>query len=191
MNLKQINELTLDDCFTVILRRLIDFSEVEIPEGELAYYIMDDETGELSMFDRLAINAAIEKPLFANFEAEFEKYKAELVKIEEARLAEIARQEALNNRWKALGLIDQGHPWFYRKVQNIPNCHKHVTDLIKEKKKDAEVQELMSLMEETKTIILSENANKDKVKEDRINLIKNKQGSIKGRLEAIIEHMGI
>jgi len=127
MNLEQIGQLNLENSFLAILHRMVDFTVID--NGLVAYEISSDTS--LSMFDRTTLNTQVVKPLLADMEAEFLVYKQELTDIETARLAEIARREALQVRIGALGnhfhqLLELAN------IANIPNAAAEYLRIINE-----------------------------------------------------------
>lgn len=78
-------EKTLENSWDIILNRLVPDAEFTISEIEGTWY------------DKLEME---NKPTLEQFEAEFQVYLNELLEIEEARLAEIARIEDIKTRWE-------------------------------------------------------------------------------------------
>jgi len=116
MTLEQIGQLNLDKTFWQVLLRLVDFS---IVDNGLPTYTIDPDLTK-SMYDRYTLNVQVSKPTLAQMEAEFLVYKQELTDVETARLAEIARRDALQIRVDALG--NDFHQLLIKaNIPNIPN----------------------------------------------------------------------
>jgi len=104
MTLDEINNLTLNDVFEIILNRIVNFST--IPKNEIKYIFADTL---LSKYENLILNSKLLKPLLSVFELDLEAYKEELriaeaeriVKDNEARqIAE--HRAAMLERWNAI-----------------------------------------------------------------------------------------
>lgn len=116
MTLEQIGQLNLENSFFEILNRLVDFSVIS---DKLPAYTIDPDT-TLSMYDRVSLHTSVSKPLLTDMEAEFLVYKQKLTDMETARLAEMARREALQLRIDALG--NNFHSLLAKaNIPNIPN----------------------------------------------------------------------
>ena len=98
MTLDQIDNMTLEDNLWQMIHRLVDI--VGLPEGEALLTLDEDDL--LSDYDRIIINPIFIKPTLEELEAELILLKAELTAIEDARLAEIARVQDINDRWSAM-----------------------------------------------------------------------------------------
>lgn len=108
MNLQQIQNLTLEQCYYDLLLRLF-------PEG-VPPFSLDEQ--EENFYNKLTFENSELKPTLEQMENQLSLYKAELQAAEEARLAEIARREAMQARLDAikdsamacykLGLVQDG-----------------------------------------------------------------------------------
>jgi len=97
MNLNEIENLTVESALYELLYRLVDFSQVPIDEDAF------DMFGEgLSRYEQLNVHTSLQKPTLQDFEDELVAYKSELVVEEEARLAEVARVQDIQDRFEAL-----------------------------------------------------------------------------------------
>ena len=95
-NIEKINATTLEDVFYHILSRVIDISSFT----EKVYMIDEDES--MSYYDRVIINSKLVKPTLERLNEELAEYKSELLVVENARLAEVARVQAITDRWNAI-----------------------------------------------------------------------------------------
>lgn len=105
MTIELINAMVLSESnIGIVMGRLLDLETFYSEnEGEVPYTLYEDE--DLPIYDRILIHSALTLPSLAVVEADFAAYKAELVIVEEARLAEIARVEALEARIDAISDI--------------------------------------------------------------------------------------
>lgn len=99
MNFEQITALTYEECFDLLLPRILDISGITGPSYSL------DVDEEKDFYARIMMNEALVKPSIARIEEELADYKAELTAIEQARLDEIARVADINARWNAIADI--------------------------------------------------------------------------------------
>lgn len=90
MTLEKIDSLTFEDVGIKILRRLLSDSFHLVPENE--EWVEAD----------LTLHPALPVPTQEEIDAELTAYKAELRATEEARLAEVARVDAIKARWEAI-----------------------------------------------------------------------------------------
>jgi hypothetical protein len=98
MNFEQIDALTIEQTFSTLINRILDLSVV--PNGEPVYQLDQDDS--LPFYDRVIMNQALVKPPLSNIQAELVEYQNELRVVEQARLDEIARVEAIKVRWNAI-----------------------------------------------------------------------------------------
>lgn len=92
MTLEEINELTLDGVFEIILNRIVNF--FIIPSGDEKYTFL---TNYPSKYENLVIHPWLVKPPLETMGIEFEKYRNEL---REVILLE--QRAALRLRWEAI-----------------------------------------------------------------------------------------
>ena len=102
MNYDEINALTIETTYYELLLRILDFSGV--PDGE-AYVSLNPDEG-LEFYDRIEVHVSLIKPTLAALESELVEYKAELTAAEDARLVEVARVQAIKDRWNAISDIN-------------------------------------------------------------------------------------
>ena len=152
MTYDEINALTVEDCVAELFIRLTDISPV--PEGEMVYEWDEDE--ELSNYERLIPNEALEKPSLEDMEAELTVYQAELTAAEDARLAEIARKEDLYARVQTMLDRDAGFPAFYAVVSDVPNHAVYLKGLIEDKDRAAEAESLIAQIEGQDFVLASD-----------------------------------
>lgn len=96
MTLQEIDQLTLESRIYVILDRLLDLSVLN--QGEEILSIIEAE----NYYDSVVLNSKLTKPSLIELEQELNIIKDELRVIENARLAEVERVTAIENRWQAL-----------------------------------------------------------------------------------------
>lgn len=144
MTLIEIAALSLEDefrSFEIILNRLVDFTS--IPQEEESYYYSEG----VSSYEKLELHSSLSKPSLDAFSAELEIYREELRVVEQARLDEVARQESLVSRWDAVRSRDMGNPAFYTVVNDQPNARKYMHDLIIDKAREVEADDIMTQIE--------------------------------------------
>lgn len=98
---EQINALTLEDMFSQVMASwaIANVPDDYIgPKWELA-------TGESTRYERMSVGEGLVKPSESELNAILEVIKSELIAAENARLAEIARREALQARLSAISDI--------------------------------------------------------------------------------------
>jgi len=98
MNFDEINELTTDSVMIFLMARIIDMSL--LPANEYLYTLNEDE--QLSAYDRVTLNAAFTKPTQQELDNELVMYKQELIVLEQARLDELGRVAAIEDRFYAI-----------------------------------------------------------------------------------------
>lgn len=113
MTLTEIENLKIRDVVAEIMGALLD-PEL-LPEGQKAYWLAEEG---LNDYDRLRVNDVYEKPTLLEINAEFDRIKAELIAIENARLAEIERVRDLKLRWNAL---EDKRAAFHAVSPDVPN----------------------------------------------------------------------
>lgn len=124
MTLEQINLLELSlDYYPQMVARIVDVSEVQ---G--AWYDLDEDL-QKSDYDRFMVHASIIKPTLQRITDEFLEYKSELIAIENARLAEIARVQDIKDRFNALSDVRMA---ISKANLNIANPTKELERIIKE-----------------------------------------------------------
>ena len=99
MTFAEINNLTIEQTYLVLIPRILDLSVV--PAGEPHVQLHENE--ELPFYERLLLHASLVKPSEQVFSNELDAYKQELTDAEQARLDEEARVNALQARFDALG----------------------------------------------------------------------------------------
>jgi len=129
MNFEEINALTFESTYTVLLDRILDTSVV--PRGEVNYGLHENET--LSFYDRILCHPSLVKPSKELMDAELVAYKQELTEYEQARLDELARVEAIKDRFEALNDV---HGAFLQAGFNVRNPAKELERIILEDNND-------------------------------------------------------
>lgn len=150
--LERIAALTLDEVFINILYRLVDFST--IPRDEVNYMVSEDVT--LSMYDRVALHSSLTKPTLTAMDSDLVVYKQELTDIENARLAEIVRQNDLKARWKGIYDRDNGMPAFYSLIPDRPNHAVYLRDDILREQDHALAESRMQAIEAADVIVVKD-----------------------------------
>lgn len=146
MTLEQINSITLEDVFTTILGRMVDFSGVSSEEEEVWTI---DSNEDLSMYDRMTLHESLTKPNLADMELELVVFKQELTDDELARQLEVARIQDLKDRFKILKYRDVGMEAFRELFPDIPNKAAYFRDqILKETDKDLAESRLSDIEEE-------------------------------------------
>ena len=99
--LERIQALTIEDCFVLLLGRIIDITGV--PHNEPLYVLDLDESK--TFYERVILHSSLIKPSLQLFSDELIEYKGELTDAENARLAEVARIEDIKTRFNAISDI--------------------------------------------------------------------------------------
>ena len=98
MNFEQINGLTLEKTYSILLGRILDLSVV--PNGEQFVSLHSNE--ELDFYDRILLHPNLVKPSLEVLNSELVSYKQELTDAEQARLDEVARVDNIVSRFEAI-----------------------------------------------------------------------------------------
>jgi len=98
MTLNEISNLTIESTLDVLLRRILDTSN--LPDGAKVYMLDLDEN--IPFYDRILVHQSLVKPPLPNLQAELTQYKQELAAVEQERLDEIARVQELTSRFNAI-----------------------------------------------------------------------------------------
>lgn len=80
MSYPQIDSLTLEDTWMILLDRILDQGDIQTP------WVLH-ENDQLDFYDRIIVDGSLTKPSQAVLDAELVSYKAELTTLEDARVA--------------------------------------------------------------------------------------------------------
>ena len=92
MRHEEIELLTIENSLQLLIERILDISNIDGPAFQL------DQDEEMAFYDRIIMHQDLVKPELSRLESELSQLKSELTTAEDARLAEIARQEDLMAR---------------------------------------------------------------------------------------------
>lgn len=125
MTISEINALTIESTIFILMSRLLDPNAV--PPGEAMFTIGDDDS--VDFYERVAVNDVFVKPHITTVNDELDAYKAELTAEENARLAEIARVQAIQTRVDAINSLNGA---MFTLNPEIANARAEVNRIIKE-----------------------------------------------------------
>jgi hypothetical protein len=105
MTLEQIQSMTLDNSFAEIMGVWVLTNAPEGNPGSYVYRVLGERDASGDAYDRMEMADGFERPTRKALVDILDARKAELVAIEEARLAEVARVAAIRARWSAIADI--------------------------------------------------------------------------------------